>query len=465
LLPAREVGDPEMLLELALMSMLNTNTAPSVPGGQLQVREAVLLAFCDPLPERCARLRRLSGNEWRALLPWLDTSGLALYFLDRVIELQLCDMLPFDVLTRLQQNLTDNTERMRGMIDESITIHRDFQSAHLSYATLKGFSLWPHSVPKPELRSQLDLDFLIAEKSVPEARRILERRGYHLHAVSGRSWEFKTNEIPGTSLKDLYKNVSYRCVELHVEANLQGQPSLLARTGKRDFHGIYMPVLSPVDLFLGQGLHVYKHVCSEFSRTAHLLEFRRHVLARREDNSFWRELQSIAENHPRAALGLGLVTLLITHVMGDFAPEPLTHWTAHRLPNSSRLWIEMYGARSVFASFPGSKLYLLLQRELESASVPANRTRRQVLFPLRLPPAITQASLNDSLSVRIRRYRIQLRFIVFRLRFHIVEGLRYTWESFCWRRRMNRLARRGISALDSPYSPTHLPDVHITKPR
>ena len=45
-----------------------------------------------------------------------------------------------------------------------------------------------------------------------------------------------------------------------------------------------MPVLSPVDLFLGQGLHAYKHVCSEFSRVAHLLEFRRHVLARRDDH-------------------------------------------------------------------------------------------------------------------------------------------------------------------------------------
>jgi hypothetical protein len=36
--------------------------------------------------------------------------------------------------------------------------------------------------------------------------------------------------------------------------------------------------------------------------------------------------------------------------------------------------------------------------------------------------------------VRLSRYRLQLRFIRFRLRFHIVEGLRYAWESRRWRR-------------------------------
>jgi Uncharacterised nucleotidyltransferase len=423
-------------------------TAPKSPGRQLQLREAVLLSFCDPLPEQCARLRQMSANEWQKLLPWLDTSGLALYFLDRMAGLQMCYLLPPAVLARLQQNLIDNTERMRGMIDESIAIHREFQSAHLWYATLKGFSLWPHSVPRPQLRSQLDLDFLVAEKSAAEARQVLERRGYHLRAVSGRSWEFKTDEIPGTSLKDLYKNVPYRCVELHVETNLPGHPSLLGRTVKLDFHGICASALSPADLLLGQGLHLFKHVCSDFSRTAHLLEFRRHVLARREDDAFWREVQSIAEENPRAPLALGVVTQLITQVMGDFAPESLTDWTVKRLPDSARLWIELYGSRSVYASFPGSKLYLLLQEELASVGIAAKRPRRRVLLPLRLPPPITRASENDTLPMRFRRHRVQLRFICSRLRFHIVEGIRYAWESLRWRQRVN-CRQRSLSPLDS----------------
>src|SRR5262249_5574984 len=155
-------------------------------------------------------------------------------------------------------------------------IHREFQRATLRYAMLKGFTLWPFSVPRPELRSQLDLDFLVAEECASEARRILEGRGYHLRAISGCSWEFKKNEVLGTSLRHLYKDVPYRSVELHIASDVEARSSLLARAEMRSFRGIDIPVLSSADLFLGQGMHAFKHVCSEFSRTAHLIEFRRH---------------------------------------------------------------------------------------------------------------------------------------------------------------------------------------------
>jgi hypothetical protein len=437
------------------MSIFHTSTSPKSLPKQLRAREAVLLIFCDPLPEQYARLWHLSDNEWQHLLHWMDTSGLALYFLDRVLELQLNDLLPRAVMARLQQNLIDNTERLRGMVDESIEIQLEFQSANLSYAVLKGFSLWPHSVPELRLRSQLDLDFLVAENSAPQARQMLERRGYRLHAVSGKSWEFKTDHIPqASSLKDLYKNVPLRCVELHLETNSDEDSSLLARTVKRRFHGICMPALSSADLLLGQGLHLFKHVCSDFSRAAHLLEFRRHVLAHHEDDAFWRELQALAETHPRASLALGVVTLLITHVMGDFAPASLTRWTVDRLPDSARLWIELYGGRSVFASFPGSKLYLLLQRALAPAGVPAKRTLRRALLPLRLPPPISPPGANDTFSVRLRRRRLQFRFVCFRLRFHVVEGTRYLWELSRWRQHMKSCAR-CIAPLDTSRSSTN----------
>ncbi len=402
------------------------------------IREAVLLIFCDPLPQQCSRLWDLREKDWRKLLRWLDISGLALYFLDRMTELQLCNLLPPAVLARLEQNLRDNIDRTNGMIAESVAIQQEFQEAGLSYATLKGFSLFPSSTPKPELRHQFDLDFLIAERSAPEARRILERRGYRLYAISGRSWEFKINETPGISLRDIYKDLPGRSVELHVEADTSGRPLLLERVEKREFCGIRMPVLSPVDLFLGQGLHAYKHVCSEFSRTAHLLEFRRHVLARRDDDAFWDELRLIAGENPRASLGLGVITLLITRVMGDFAPENFISWTVDRLPRGAAIWIEIYGRRTVLANFPGSKLYLLLQRELESAGVPAKRSLRQLLLPSRLPPALIRASEDEVLTARVRRYRMQLGFLLSRLRFHLVEGMRYMCESCRWRQHMNR---------------------------
>jgi hypothetical protein len=423
------------------MATLNTNLASNFLSRKQLLREAVLLTFCDPLPEHCGRLEGLSERQWQKLLHWLDISGLALYFLDRMAELQLCDMLPPGVLARLQRNLHDNIGRTRGMAAESVAIQQEFQGAGLLYATLKGFSLCPESVPKAELRHQFDLDFLVAEESAREARQILERRGYRLHSISGRSWEFKINERPVLALQDLYKDSPGRAVELHIEASAPGRPGLLGRIEKRDFYGMHMPVLSPVDLFLGQGLHVYKHVYSEFARAAHLLEFRRHVLLRRDDDTFWDWLRSIAEENPRAVLGLGVVTQLITRVMGDFAPEALTNWTVDRVPRFVTLWIDLYGRRVVFDNFPGSKLYLLLQNELESAGVPVKRSLGQALLPRRLPPAVIRASDRETVPARVGRYRLQLSFILGRLRFHIVEGVRYTWESYRWRQNLNRTTR------------------------
>ena len=47
------------------------------------------MLFCDPLRMEYARLLHLSRKDWKDLLRWLDTSGLALYFLDRAEELGL----------------------------------------------------------------------------------------------------------------------------------------------------------------------------------------------------------------------------------------------------------------------------------------------------------------------------------------------------------------------------------------
>ena len=414
--------------------VLNSSIAAKPLGREQLTRLTVLLSFCDPLPRSYLRMLTLSTEEWERLLRWLDMSGLSLYFLNRLVERDLCDMLPSAVRTRLQQNLIDNAQRTQGMISESIAIQQGFQKSGLSYANLKGVSLCPSSVSRPELRSQFDLDFLVAEKSAPEARRILEHRGYRLYAISGRSWEFKLNERPGIALKDIYKDFNSFAVELHIESSVPRKRSLLEWLEWRELYGLSMPVLSSVDLFLGQGLHVFKHICGESSRTAHLLEFRQHVLARHDDNEFWNKLRSTARDDPRASQGLGVVILLITVVMGDFAPEALTGWTVGVLSRPVRLWVEMYGHCVALGSYPGTKLYLLLRKELEFAGIPETRSLRQALLPWRLPPPVIQAFPNEALPVRLRRYCMHLRLILDRLRFHIVEGFRFALESRRWRR-------------------------------
>lgn len=186
------------------------------------MRLAVLLSFCDPFPEQCMELRALSRRQWQKLLHWLDLSGLALPFFDRIVELQRDDLLPAPVSSRLQQNLKDNTARTNEMITESIGIQREFQAANLRYAAMKGVSFWPNSVARPELRLQFDLDFLVAEEHLEEARSILARRGYRQYAATATCLELKRNEKPGFTLKDLYKPTGAWAVEVHLNRARRG---------------------------------------------------------------------------------------------------------------------------------------------------------------------------------------------------------------------------------------------------
>ncbi len=405
-----------------------------------QMREAVLLTFCDGAMPEDSCLRNLSDRHWKKLIHWLDTSGLALYFYDRLRELGQIGMLPIAVQERLEQNHGDNVERTRGMLAELDAIQQELQRAEVSYAVLKGFSFWPCSVPDPRLRSQLDIDFLIAADGIEKAVKVLMKRGYHLFAKSGNSWEFKIGQMREASLKTLYKPVRYGCVELHVAADRR-RSAMLARTQTIDYDSVSMPALAAADLFLGQGLHVFKHICSESSRSSHLLEFWRHVMARRSDAAFWRDLRVAAEPYPRAAIELGVVLSIATQLMGEFAPEALTGWTVDRLPSYACLWVELYGRRAALGGSHGTKLYLLLQRELAADGAPASRTVAQVLVPRSLPKLMTYDPGPESPADRLGRYRIKLQVLRHRLRFHVVEDMRYLLHAVRWRGHMARLGR------------------------
>jgi hypothetical protein len=407
----------------------------------MQLREAALLVFCEPAPAECASLAHLSAREWKQLLHWLDTSGLALYFLDRLSELNISNVLPPHVLQRLNKNVSDNTERIEEMISESVAIQAAFQEAGLSYAVLKGFSLWPVSVPRLELRSQLDLDFLIAREHADRAREILEATGYRLRASDGRNLDFSADEGRTRSLMTMYEAGRIRSAELHIESVPPGQASLLSRTETVTFRNFRMQVLPPHDLLLGQGLHLYKHVCSQFVRAAHLLEFRRHVVARHDDSDFWHELQDRFSTQPYVCLRLGVVVLLITRVMGKFAPQQLTCWTVDELPAAARLWIGHYGRQIALAAFPGTKLYLLLEQELEAAGLPARHSIRDALLPRRLPQPVVHAVPGESLRSRLDRHLRQFQFNCFRLRFSVLEGIRFFRESARWKRMRSRVTQ------------------------
>ena len=426
-----------------------------------RVRAAVVGLFRESSPGDPAFLQALTPHEWKSLLHWLDTSGLALYLLDRLRERDHLYVLPEHIRQRLEQNLRDNTERTSGLIEECCAIQRAFSQAGVSYAVLKGFSLWPHSVSKLELRSQLDLDFLVAARDESRAQGVLSNRGYRLHAISGRSREFKTPYAGMLTLADLYRPSRQRTVEIHLEEQTSG---LLKRCEHHALRQVSMPVLPAADLFLGQVLHLYKHLSRDHMRCSHLVELYRHLRARSQDQAFLAHVESLCTQQSTVAASVGLTLDFISQQMEpSCVPIAMRCWTIEYAPPSARLWVRRYGTRMTTASFPGNKLHLLLQEEMTRAGLPSGRSIGMCLVPRRLPPRIAISPAGGTFKQALCRELQQGRFILFRLWFHVREGLCYLRERQSWHRLLANT--RSRSSAQGNTGPLHASSARaVTKP-
>jgi Uncharacterised nucleotidyltransferase len=412
------------------------------------VVEAVVAAFRDPAEASLRRLWEIRPHEWKRSYHWLDSSGMALYFLDQLESLHFETVLPPTTLARLRGNLDDNRARSSAMFAEWASLNQSFQAAGLMYANLKGFTLSPESCPRPELRCQLDFDFLVDGAQLGVYRNLLAETGYELVAATPDVWEFKAGSSEMVNVKDHYKARPQRSVELHF-ASSAAPPHLpfrdrrLERLDSRSWAGLTFPALTPADQFIAQALHAFKHICSPTTRLSWLLEYQRHVISRNHDQSFWNEVRAHAGTQRHTSIAIGLTTLLSSRIFGWDPPPQLEEWTSHRLPVGVRLWADEYGRQSILADFPGTKLYLLLEEELRGNDRAWKETRRTTLLPLHRAPRVLSTNAQDSAWKRIRGEAYQLRFVLFRLRFHVVEGMHYLIAASRWKRQ--RAALRELN--------------------
>jgi hypothetical protein len=120
----------------------------------------------------------------------LDRSGLTLYFLRCLHDLEATDLLPPAILTRFEGNATQNRRRLDFIANEFGSINQRFQRAGVNFAVVKGFSLVPEFCPDAVLRAASDLDYLVDKASLPVAQRVLEEAGYCLQRFSDIEFKF-----------------------------------------------------------------------------------------------------------------------------------------------------------------------------------------------------------------------------------------------------------------------------------
>jgi hypothetical protein len=407
-----------------------------------RLKQAVLSSFYEPAPSIQARLREFSVRDWKRAKYWLDVSGLALYFLERIETMKLQACLPESLLLQLRTNLDENRKRTVALLDEAVKVTHALRQLNVACAVLKGVTLPSESVPDPSYRNQMDLDLLIRESAIGTTQDCLAAFGYSLDASSSGTWEFKAGPSGTSSLKNLYQVRPERVLEVHLQHDEPNNASAdrLARVEWRLIHGRLLPALSPAELFVLQGRHLFKHMCGEYTRACWVLEFWRHICARREDAAFWREVECVAAEETGSATAVGAALLLTSLAFSSCAPVDLAGWSMDKLPSGVCLWIHLYGRRILLSDRPGSKLYLLLRKELSPDS-PADRSeRRRLLLPFHWPQKITRAAQNESLLARILRSWVQMRFATRRLRFHVWEGFGLAIESSRWQRRSGGLS-------------------------
>jgi hypothetical protein len=421
--------------------------------------EAILATFRDRPEQVRQNLLSFTPRDWVDTRLWIHTSGMALYFLDRVSAKGISGSIDSNILRSLEQKYADNKIRTSDMLQEFVAINRSFATASICYANLKGFTLSPDSCADLSLRHQSDFDFLIDPADLNRGRFLLEERGYVVTGSTARTLELKSGHSQKISIEEHYKAKPLRSVELHTTIDVTNSIGVrderLNRLSEWVCEAGSFPALSSADQLIGQALHIVGHLRGEHTRPSWLLEYRHHVSVRRGDRDFWQQVRSLAARDPNAVIALGLVTMLATEIFGAFSFPELDSWTVDVLPLGVMLWATHYGRRAMLADVPGTKLYLLLDTVL--AERPPLQERARKLIPLHCPPRILRAPPKDSIRLRVRREIVQLRFILHRLHFHFKHGVIHLIEA----RRWNKLLERSGDCVTSRFGERRSQDKDI----
>jgi len=411
-------------------------------------------------------------GEWtprqcKRILQWLDDSGLAFYFLQRLKDRGATSAVPADILERLETSFASNQERTDDLRQRFDTINARFADAGISFAVLKGFSLVPQFCPMAALRYQGDLDYLVDEHSLAPARRVLNGLGYteKKSKSSHESIFLSPGAKSGFRGGKQYSLQAPHAVELHLDVwdeSLHGvfappRPFSPNAAWVRAGDGETFPSLSDPDEFLLQVLHACNHLFTHWIRMSCLLEIAYFLNQRSDDWDLWNRVEERVGRDLKLREFAVIIAEMAARLFDCPIPGPIHRWGASLRPGP-RLWLERYSRSWAFADIPvhefdllpESKLVLFLRQQYRSvcpSDSTAHPSGRRGSRPRQMLASITR---NPALIVNLDWWQRQL--LARRIAFHVMAGLRYVCEIPRWQWRFRNMTR-AVMAKSSEAAP------------
>ena len=388
--------------------------------------------------------RSFAPRDWEDAFTWLDLSGLAIYFLDRMRLERAVETLPEGVLAELEKRRADNRVRTERILSELEAFTRAFDQRSVKYAVLKGVSLLPDYCPEMSLRTQYDHDVLVAPDSLDAARRALEEAGFRPKAEEGSDaplvYRKSEPEMRFTRKSEaLYSPLFGRSIELHrtlwegneERIDITLSDDFLERSGRRQWEDISFMALCDEDCLLFQVLHAFKHILRNWCRLSIFLEIAWFLKHRSGDSAFWESFGKRIENVRWAREATLVVFTLAEQLFGGVCPAQMQDVLKSPVSPALYLWIERYGRRSAISNFLADKSSLFLHREFVADPGEWAAIRRRRLFPMHRPHRPPAVVFQRGFSA-IGRIWMENAHALRRLRFHGVAGLRYFFEYPRW---------------------------------
>lgn len=324
------------------------------------------------------------------LLEWLDKSGLALSFLNRLQARGAIALISGEWRQALERRRTCNMERVRDMLQEFCRLNDAFRSQGVPVACLKGFTLVPDFCEDPYLRHQVDFDLLVDPANVDGAAKALQSCGYSTARFSklGESCFLTPLHHVPSRKSSLYAVQQHRQVDLHVSLwvpspwiSLRTPSDAMKRVRPMSLHGAEFFGLSLEDTFLVQVLHVFRHSLRSWIRLSWLLEIGRCLEMHQENYLLWERVIERAGVEDLSRRAFALVLGLTDRLFGTPIPPQLRCWTQESITPSMRAWLDHFSVDWSLSDWPGSLKNLFLAENF----IPDRRHRREYLKSRLLP--------------------------------------------------------------------------------